>query len=294
MLAEIKPDVVSLCTYVGLRRQMIEACAAAGVKAIVAEKPFLASPVECVAIRKLVADSGIKISVAHARRYLPVMTRARQLIDSGAIGKVRLTATAVTGWDLNEMGAHWVDLIRYFHGDQPITWVLGQARVRQQRGFGHAMEDHAVSYFHFADGSRGLVDAGVAMAGPDNFTIAGTEGIIHILDEDRLVLQNKEGQIEENHRQTEPAGWAQLPKRSGTAAVGWEKAWDCLVGTTLSWIEGGPEPLTGFTSSIQTCEATLATYASAALGDRVDLPLSGPAAEINEYPVEILARRAAK
>src|SRR5207244_4915582 len=68
MLAEIKPDLVSIATYVPLHRSMIEDCVSAGVKAIVCEKPFLASPAECVAIRKLLAEFATKLIVSHPRR----------------------------------------------------------------------------------------------------------------------------------------------------------------------------------------------------------------------------------
>src|SRR5437868_396509 len=71
MLESVKPDLVSIATYVGLHRAMIEDCVAAGVKGIVCEKPFLASPADCAAVRALLAKSKTKLIVAHPRRYRP-------------------------------------------------------------------------------------------------------------------------------------------------------------------------------------------------------------------------------
>ncbi|MFZ1771159.1 MAG: Gfo/Idh/MocA family oxidoreductase, partial [Caldilinea sp.] len=42
MLATVQPDLVSICTYVGLHRQMIVDACNAGVKGIICEKPFVA------------------------------------------------------------------------------------------------------------------------------------------------------------------------------------------------------------------------------------------------------------
>ena len=40
MLAEARPQLVSVATYAGLRREMVMACIEAGVKGIWCEKPF--------------------------------------------------------------------------------------------------------------------------------------------------------------------------------------------------------------------------------------------------------------
>jgi predicted dehydrogenase len=43
MLASEQPDIVSICTYVGLHYDMLVAAANAGVKAVFCEKPFVAT-----------------------------------------------------------------------------------------------------------------------------------------------------------------------------------------------------------------------------------------------------------
>ena len=85
MLREIKPDLVSIGTYVGLHCEMIEAAATAGVKGIVCEKPFVSS-VPQLRLQKLIAETGVKLVVAHVRRYRPAFERARELFNNGSIG----------------------------------------------------------------------------------------------------------------------------------------------------------------------------------------------------------------
>jgi predicted dehydrogenase len=274
MLRDVQPDVVSICTYVGLHRQMILDACAAGVKGIICEKPFLAAPADLPAVAAAAAASGTKIVVPHMRRYFPAFARAKELYAGGAVGQPLLCAAGIPGWDLSEWGSHWLDMFRFFHDDQPVLWVFGQARVRDSRGYGHAMEDHAVAYFAFADGGKAMLDGGEAMNGEWTMSLLGTEGAIRVRREDELVIQDKDGQRIES--------FASHPG-SSYAAI-----WDCLLADLVAWLDGGPEPMLGLTNMLKTSELNLAAYLSALRGDRVDLPLADALAE---WPVEALARR---
>ena len=286
MLAAVRPEIVSICTYVGLHREMIEACAGAGVKAGVCEKPFLAAPADLPAIRGLVAETGIRIVVPHVRRYMPAFTRARKLVAAGAIGQPILISTGCPGWDLCESGSHSFDLIRFFMGDRAVQWVFGQARVRAQRGFGHAMEDFAVAHFSFEDGVRGTVEAGLGLSAETGFYIAGSEGAIRVVGDETLHLIAREGGRKESFAGRFPDGWESLKLRGSDDA--WLSLWDMLLRDLLGWMEGGGEPRVGFASAIKSCELNLAAYVSALRGDRVDLPLVDGTVD---YPVELLVRR---
>lgn len=176
----------------GLHRTFIEQCARGGVKGIVCEKPSLASPADMGPVRDVARETGVKIVVAHVRRYRPGFVRAREFIRSGVIGTPQLFFTSLGGWDLSEMGSHWFDLIRYFNGDRPVGWVFGQARVREGKGYGHRMEDAAVAHFAFDSGVRGPVEAGESgMNGDANFgfVLVGSAGLIRVRNEQVLTLE---------------------------------------------------------------------------------------------------------
>ncbi len=277
MLHEVKPDLVSIGTYVGLHRPMIEKAAEAGVKGILCEKPFVASPADLKAVQRIAQATGVKIVVAHIRRYLPAFARARQLYNDGAIGQPVMCVAGIEGWDLSEWGSHWLDMFRFFHNDQPVKWVFGQLRVRDTRGFGHAMEDHGVAYFEFENGGKGLVDGGRGLNGGMTMALLGTQGSIRVLGEDTLVIQNAAGQCEERFPAEQFGGWTY--------------AWDCLLNDLIQWVEGGGAPMTGLPNVSRSAELNLAAYISAVRGDRVDLPLED---DTDEWPVEILARRRAQ
>jgi predicted dehydrogenase len=281
LLATVRPDIVSICTYVGLHRPIIEAAARAGVRGIVCEKPFLAAPADLPVVRELAASTGVKIVAAHVRRYRPAFARAKELYTSGAIGLPVMCMAGIEGWDLSEWGSHWLDMFRFLHADQPAAWVMGQARVRDLRGYGHAMEEHAVAYVGFPDGGRAMLDGGLALnggykrGGDCSMVLVSTEGTIRVMNEDRLVIDDASGRREESFAH-DPAGR-------------WPALWDRLLADLVAWMDGGAEPMTGLTNVLHSSEVNLAAYLSAVRGDRVDLPLDDA---LDEWPVEVLAQRA--
>ncbi|GMV83292.1 MAG: hypothetical protein AMXMBFR7_44760 [Planctomycetota bacterium] len=274
MLSELKPDLVSIGTYVGLHRRMIEDSARAGVKGILCEKPFMNSPADLKAVERIAEETGVKIVVCHQRRYRPAFERARQIYNDGTVGKPLLCTAGVGGWDLSEWGSHWLDMFRFFHLDQPVKWVFGQARVRETRGYGHAMEDHAVAYFEFENGSKGLLDGGQEIDGW-TLTLLGTAGVIRVKNEAVVTVENGSGRTVED--------FSAHPRHSAL--------WHEMLDELLLWIEGGPATRCGHPTMFKSSELNLAVYLSAVKGDRIDLPLSAELQAFNEWPVEALARR---
>ena len=274
MLREARPDIVSIATYVGLHAEIIEACAAAGVRAIFCEKPFLASIPQCRRVEQIARETGVKIAVAHVRRYRPAFRRARELFNDGTIGRPILCAAGIEGWDLSEWGSHWLDMFRFLNDDRAVRWVFGQARVRDFRGYGHAMEEHAVACFEFDNGCRGLLDGGKALACGGDVMLLGSDGTIRVADETTLTITGKTGQAVESH--------------GAGASGGWEACWPAALSDLLGWLDGSAEPTIGLSSMLRTSELNLAAYLSVLRGDRVDLPVSDDA---DEWPVEALQRR---
>jgi UDP-N-acetylglucosamine 3-dehydrogenase len=276
MLSELKPDLVSIATYVGLHAEIIQACARAGVKGILCEKPFVASVPQLRCVEAVVRETGVKLNVAHMRRYRPAFERARELLNNGTIGQPIAMISGIADWDLSEWGSHWLDMFRFLNMERKVEWVMGQARVRDFRGYGHAREEHAVAYFAFDNGVRGILDGGSALNGGGDMTLIGSEGTIRIDNETKVTTTNRDGVNVQSFDEDLYKGWPGL----------WTKA----LGEWIDWIEGAPQPRVGFDHVLGTAELNLAAYLSAVRSDRVDLPLDDHA---DEWPVEELARRAA-
>lgn len=274
MLDAVRPDVVSICTYVGLHLSMLEACANAGVKGVICEKPLVASPAELAQLHDLVESTGVRIVVPHFRRYLPAFVLARDVYASGEIGDPVIVAAAIgDDWDLSEWGSHWLDMFRFFHGDAMPDWVMGQARVRGRRGFGHAMEDHAQVLMRFPDGGRALLETGpLYLNGGANMALTGSRGSIVIRAEDDVTVYSSHGERNYNF-----AAEADL-------ICTWSRMFDALA----DWIEDGTVAPLGFPHVSGTAALNLASYLSMVDGDRIDFPLQST---FGEWPVEELARR---
>ncbi|MDL5050406.1 Gfo/Idh/MocA family oxidoreductase [Oscillatoria amoena NRMC-F 0135] len=275
MLAKEKPDVVAICTYMGLHRQMIEDSIAAGVKMICCEKPFVNSIADIRAIEKLAEDNHVKIVIAHIRRYFKVFQKARDIFQSGIMGKPYACIAGIDGWDLSEWGGHWIDMFRFFNNDIPVRHVFGQVRTRDLRGYGHAMEDHAIAYFEFENGCRGILDGGRQMS-DGLMTLIGSEGMMKIHNENSMEWMTPKG------RETYSHEW--IENGLDPYAVAWDRMYTDLV----EWHKGGAMPILGLPTTAKSCETTLAAYLSAVRTDRVDIPAHSDSLE---FPVEILARR---
>lgn len=285
MLARDRPDIVGICTYVGLHARMIVDCARAGVKIVVCEKPFVASTAELAEVRRVVEETGVALGVAHIRRFTPCFVQTRDLLHAGAIGTPVMLFGGLQGWDLSEFGSHWIDLMRFFRDDMPVTYVMGQARVRGARGYGHTMEDHAVAYFEFADGCRALVDGGRGFRTPDGapypprddwgIRVVGTRGSLYVKEETSIELTNDQG---------------------FTVIDASAKAdnWTLLYGSLITQHEGGAESPVSFARCVQTAEINLGAYLSAVKRDRVDLPFSPEDAACARWPLDELANQAAR
>lgn len=86
LLKETKPDVVSVCTWPHLHREMVEASVEAGVKAIHAEKPMAPTYGDSKAMHEACEAAGVVMTFCHQRRFNREFRMARDLIRNGAIG----------------------------------------------------------------------------------------------------------------------------------------------------------------------------------------------------------------
>ncbi|MBI3971997.1 MAG: Gfo/Idh/MocA family oxidoreductase, partial [Chloroflexi bacterium] len=197
MLAEEKPDLVSICTWPPLRPEMTEVvCAQKGVKGILAEKPMAVDLAGCDRMIAAAERAGTVLIVGTQRRFHNRYVKARELIDSGAIGDVMQIGVFNNSGDLLTSSIHMVDVMRYLLHDAPAEWVIGQID-RRDPGFtnrrlglqqweethmryGHHIETGAVGLVHFRGGARGLIEVGIVTRARPAYSavIYGTEGVI--------------------------------------------------------------------------------------------------------------------
>ena len=192
LLEREKLDIVSVCTRAEERPDVVIACAEAGVKVIYAEKPLAWTLGEAEAMVAACRRHGVKLGVGCLRRWHPFYRKAKQLIDEGAIGQV-LQVTGYCASNLSHDGSHWVDLMRYFAGDAPVDWLVGEI------GSSAAMSDDrdrygGNAYVAFRNGVRGYLRMMGTGAAVQEWDIIGEQGRIRALDGGReFELWRREG-----------------------------------------------------------------------------------------------------
>lgn len=151
MLRKEKPDLVSVAPrWLDCHRDMALACAEAGVRGVLMEKPLCRDLEEADAMVAACERTGMKMAVCHQTRYSPRLTVVRDLIASGRIGDVVEIRTRGKedrrggGEDMMVLGSHTMDLMRFLAGDP--QWCFG--RVTQ--------EGRPITRAHVQDGNEGI------------------------------------------------------------------------------------------------------------------------------------------
>lgn len=170
LLADEKPDVVSVCTQSAEKAEVVIAAAEAGVKTIIVEKAMATSLAETDAMLAACDKYGVLLAVNHPYRFSPMNRRAKALIESGEIGTLG-TVIAYAGGGMLHVGTHTFDLLRYWAGDV----VEVDARVPN---YVPEKDIPADGMLQFANGVIGFFDHTHGVRG--GYDARGTIGSVHI------------------------------------------------------------------------------------------------------------------
>jgi 1,5-anhydro-D-fructose reductase (1,5-anhydro-D-mannitol-forming) len=161
-------------------------------KHVLCEKPMAMNESEARSMVQVAEETGRTLGVAYYRRIYPKVQRAKQLLESGAIGKPVLAELTSHGWfdekesqrswlidpakagggPLYDIASHRIDVLNFLFGQpQRVSAHLSNA-------FHHyAVEDNATVMIDYAGGVRGVVDVRWhSKVRRDECRIRGTEG----------------------------------------------------------------------------------------------------------------------
>ena len=290
MLERERLDIVSICTWPPLRPEMTELVCAAGVRAIVAEKPMAVDLAGCDRMIAAAERSGTTLIVHHQRRFRDRFVKAKELIDAGTIGRVE-QIQVFNGGDLLTSSSHMVDVMRYLLDDAPAEWVIGQID-RRDPGFtnrpiglqqweethtryGHHVETGALGMIQFKGGARGVVEVGIVNRKRPSYsaTIYGSDGVIETSGD-----RPEPGEPRLRARVKGAADWI-------TPEVVPNEATQAAFAALLGVLEhGGTHPL-DMRSARQVHEILMAIYESARRRARIELPLAVGTSPLEEMVV---------
>jgi len=159
LVKKTRPDVFCFCTLPNLRLPLIRAGVEAGTKLIAYEKPTALSTSEALEMMQLTRAAGVKTVVSHQHRYGDHYKKVKEIIASGAIGRVHTVYGTATGWMMH-MLTHLIDYTRWFNGYAEAEWVAGQAHGKSKFADNHPSPDYIGGFIQYANGVRGIVEAG--------------------------------------------------------------------------------------------------------------------------------------
>lgn len=262
MLADARPDIVSVCTWPHLHAEMVIAAAEAGARAVHCEKPMAPTWGEA---RRMVAACeahGTQLTLNHQRRFAAPYRAARDFLRAGAIGPLRRLELRCP--DLLDWGTHWFDMCHFYNDETPAEWVIGQVELRDGRTvFGVTLEGQGLSHVKFANGVHALVITGPDHGQEAQQRLIGAEGVVEVAVDGGPALRVwGRGQ----------AGWeaVALPDARSDLDVIPDGVVDLV-----DALRAGREPELSGRRALRATELSFATYASSRRRGRIDLPLTG-------------------
>ena len=259
MLAEAKPEVVSVGTWPHLHAEMVVAACEAGVRAIHCEKPMATSWGDAKRMKAAADANGTLVTFNHQRRFLEPFQKVRHLVVSGEIGDLILLESECG--NLFDWGTHWLDMLFFFNGDVAAEWVIGQIDCRVPNViFGAPMEQQGVVYWKWKNGVRGIMVTGHEAKLTNMMRLTGTKGLIELAGDATLRVR-AEGD----------ANWRVIPVSEDNHG---EEAIDRACADLIKALdEPGYHPLLSIDHAIQHTELIFAVYESSRRRGRVDFPL---------------------
>lgn len=258
MLAEVRPEIVSICTWPHLHAEMTVAAAEAGVRVIHCEKPMALTWADCKRMKSAADAHGALLSFNHQRRHIRLFQAVVEDLWRGVIGDPVCIEAECS--NLFDWGTHWFDMMQYYNREEPIVWVMGQIDARtEHRIFGALHEHQGLCHWKWANGVRGLMVAGEDMRIGCVHRITGTEGVIEVLSE-RKYRRMVAGD----------AGWQEFEVPQGDRD---EHQWTAA-DVVRQLEEPGHISMLSVNNAIRHTEVIFAAYLSSRVRGRVDLPLS--------------------
>lgn len=239
LLADPVIEAVSVCAANHAHAEISIAALKAG-KHVLCEKPMAISLEECEAMVAAAKESGKYLMIGQNQRLAKAHSKAKELIEQGAIGKV-LTFRTIFGhggpetWSIDpgsnvwffdktkaamgamaDLGIHKTDMIQYVLGTKIVKTqaVLTTLDKRDATGSLIGVDDNAICIYQMENGIIGTMTASwTYYAAEDNTTVIyGTKGELRLYDDPRYSVQqiNADGtridyqidQIQTNDNQT--------------------------------------------------------------------------------------------
>jgi predicted dehydrogenase len=171
LLDEVRPDLVAIATPTGLHVPIAVDCVERGIPVFI-EKPLSLNSGQADPLLRSLRQRPVVNMVGYMTRFVDTFRKAKELLDSGVLGRPQMLKGSMyigqlfkrgKGWRydkaasgggvLTTQNSHVIDLLLWYFGD--IRWVSAHVT----RLYSEQVEDHAHVFMQFANGLRGFFDA---------------------------------------------------------------------------------------------------------------------------------------
>jgi myo-inositol 2-dehydrogenase/D-chiro-inositol 1-dehydrogenase/scyllo-inositol 2-dehydrogenase (NAD+) len=215
LLANRAVDAVIVVTPTKFHCEIVVEAAKAK-KHILCEKPMAMNRKECLLMNEAALANNVNLQIGFMRRFDANFKRAKELVDSGAIGQVVTVKSLTHGpsipqeWmydieksngPLAEVNSHDIDTLRWFTGSdaESLYAIAGNFRCDNARTKYPDFYDTVLMNIRMKNGMLGNIDGaqGVQYGYNARVDIVGTDGHIEIggLAENTTLLYTKDKQF---------------------------------------------------------------------------------------------------
>jgi predicted dehydrogenase len=217
-------------------------------------------------MKKLLDATGTKAVVSHQHRYGKHYQKVKEIVASGALGRVHTVYGTATGW-MTHMLSHMIDYSMWFNDYAPGAWAMAQAAGKSKFADNHPSPDYIAGFVQFANGVRGIYEAGAGA--PDQPEVAKWWG------KNRIGAQGTEGFAEVLTN----GGWRAVTKsggcQSGEGAMNYDADMPPYIQQMADWLDDDRKvhPC-NLAHAALGAEVMFALQRSAAEGGQIALPLT--------------------
>ena len=176
-------DAVSIVVPTTLHMAVGLDVIASGANLLV-EKPIADTLENAEKLTRAAEDAGVKLMVGHIERFNPAVTKLKEIIDSGLLGKIVSISTRRVGpynprirdvGVILDIGVHDIDVISYLYG-KSVNEVYSIAGADI-----HSFEDHAAIVLRYDHEFSGIVETNwLTPHKVRKLTVIGVNGVAYL------------------------------------------------------------------------------------------------------------------
>lgn len=159
MIEQEKPDLVHLVTWPDTRVELMTLVSELGVPLCTVEKPVATGVKDWRTLCALEKASPTRFAICHQMRWQTHLTRCREALQSGNLGKVEFLELS-SGMNIAGQGTHTLNYGRSLIGDLQVTQAAGNAFGWDRSDAGHPAPAATEAYLVFENGLRGVWTSG--------------------------------------------------------------------------------------------------------------------------------------